>query len=107
MASSRGPGPAAAWHSLVDGVHDLIDAGLLPIAQLLARLPEAQILSWGRGCSVEEEDMMSGWGHGTEEEDVVLERIDGVGERMWCSDVVVALGKERDFGRRTWCRDGR
>lgn len=91
MASSQGPGPAAAWHSLVDGVHDLIDAGLLPIAQLLARLPEAQILSWGRGRGVEEEEVMLGWGRGVEEEDVALEGRDDAGERTWCSDGDVAL----------------
>lgn len=43
---TRKLGQGGMGGSLVDGVHDLSNAGLLPIPQLLTCLPKAQVLSW-------------------------------------------------------------
>lgn len=47
LGERAGPAPSVGGSLLINGVHNLGDAGLLPIAQLLTRLPEAQVLSWG------------------------------------------------------------
>lgn len=65
VGPTRPPVPAPQ-HSLVYGIHGGVDLGLPSVAQLLACLPEAEVLSWKATSPVRPTQAVAGPGRNPE-----------------------------------------